>query len=172
MGKNQIKVINRINDFKFIIREWKAIEGRYNTPLNIEKEKLSNYRLDALLIFYTLQKEYVEQCIYWCSSSDTKIIELNQDNFTPKLLNELISCFDLIIETHRFGHKYLSCKENNLYTFSPTISIKKSNQTDNYFIIIYYFDDGESRRNPQLYVHGIWEIELSEELKRILYLEI
>jgi hypothetical protein len=49
--------------------------------------------------------------------------------------------------------------------------VKKSHVTNKYFIIIYHFDDGEGRRSPELYVHGIWEVELSEELKKSLDME-
>jgi hypothetical protein len=43
--------------------------------------------------------------------------------------------------------------------------------TENYSIAIYYFYDGEGRRNSELYVHGIWEVELSEEFKKSLNME-
>jgi hypothetical protein len=43
--------------------------------------------------------------------------------------------------------------------------------TESYFIAIYYFDEGKSKENQELYVHGIWEVELSEELKKSLSME-
>jgi hypothetical protein len=167
MDKNKIKIVNRIEEFEFIIREWSSIKGKLGLPLNTGNEKSTCLRFDALLSFYTLQNEYIEQGIYWCLSKNVKILELDQENFTQDFLNEMKS-FGLIPKLHRFGHEYLSPKGNDLHSFSPTVSIKKSELTENYFIVIYYFNDGESRGNPKLYVHGIWEVELSEEFKKSL----
>jgi hypothetical protein len=169
MDKNQIKIINKIDKFEFIIRVWNSIRGKLGFPLNTGNEKSTHYCFDTLLIFYTPQHEYVEQCIYG-GAKGVKIHELNQENFTQDFLNEMKS-FELIPKLHRFGHGYLGPKGNDLHSFSPTVSIKKSELTENYFIVIYYFDDGESRRSPELYVHGIWEVELSEELKKSLSME-
>jgi hypothetical protein len=137
--------------------------------LNTGNEKSTYYCFDALLSFYTSQNEYVEQGIYG-GDKGVKILELNRENFTQDFLNEMKS-FGLIPKLHRFGHEYLGTKGNDLHSFSPTVSIKKSELTENYFIVIYYFDDGESRRSPELYVHGIWEVELSEEFKNNLNME-
>jgi hypothetical protein len=169
MDKDQMKIINKINEFKFIIRKWSYSKGKLDF-LFTGNEEITRRQFDNLLIFYTSQHEYVEQGIYWCLSKDVKILELDQENFTQNFLNEMKS-FGLIPKLHRFGHEYIGLKGNDLYSFSPTVSIKKSELTENYFIAIYYFDDGESRRSPELYVHGIWEVELSEEIKKSLNME-
>jgi hypothetical protein len=170
MGKYQIKIINKIEEFEFIIRVWNSIRGKLGFPLNTGNEKSTYYCFDALLSFYTSQNEYVEQGIYWCLSKDVKIDRLNKKNFTQDFLNEMKS-FDLIPKTNCYGLEYIGAKGNDLYSFPPTVSIKKSELTENYFIVIYYFDDGESRKSPELYVHGIWEVELSEEFKKSLDME-
>ncbi|MDR2121537.1 MAG: hypothetical protein LBP34_00290 [Flavobacteriaceae bacterium] len=169
MDKGQIKIINKIEEFKFIIREWSYSRGKLGFLLNAGNKEITHRRFDALLIFYTSQDEYVEQGIYG-SSKDVKIHRLNKKNFTQDFLNEMKS-LGLIPKFKFFGGKYLIRKGNDWYFFSPTVSIKKSELTENYFIAIYYFDDGESKRNQELYVHGIWEVELSEEIKKSLNME-
>jgi hypothetical protein len=170
MDKNKIKIINKIEEFELITRLWTSIKGRVGFPLNIGNEKSTYFRFDVLLSFYTPQDEYIEQGIYKCLSKSVKIHRLNQENFTQDFLNEMKS-FDLIPKTNCYGLEYIGAKGNDLYSFPPTVSIKKSELTENYFIVIYYFDDGESRRNQELYVHGIWEVELSEKLKKSLNME-
>ncbi len=165
MENGQVNIINQIIDYKYIKREWLANNGKDNY-LYKDSDEFSPYRLDALLIFYSSQKEYVELCIYWNIHSNTKILGLHWENFNKTLINELATKFKLEIKINRDGNQYLRVKNLD---YSLKIAIRRSIKTNSYFIAIYYFDDGESRRNPQLYVHGIWEVELSKEFEKIFF---
>jgi hypothetical protein len=165
MDKNQINVINEIPQFKYALREWRVKDIKSQNLIGVDN--MSNYRTDAVLIFYTPQKEYVELCIYWNLSIGTKVLGLHWENFNKQELKEIAETFKLQIVVNRDGNYYLNVQ--NYANYSATLCIKKSEQADSYFIAIYYYDDGESRRNPELYVHGVWEITLSEELCKKIF---
>ena len=165
MEQNQINIIDKIPNFKFSIREWKAKTIKSGQEVSIDS--MSNYRQDAVLVFYTSQNEYVELSIYWNLSLSTKNIELNWENFKEKELDEIAAIFNLQIVVNKDGNLYLNVQDYANY--SATFCIKKSEQTDNYFMTIYYYDDGESRRNPKLYVHGVWEVALSDNLSKKIF---
>jgi hypothetical protein len=167
MDKDQIKIINKIDKFEFIIRVWTSIKGRVGFLLNTGNEKSTYQQFDALIRIKNKDEditigiygdfpEVITKRIYW-------------ENFTyneiEKFCKDFILYFD---EDVNYPSASLELGKDKLIA---TLSIKKSELTESYFIIVYHFDDGESRRSPELYVHGIWEVEFSEEFKKSLNME-
>jgi hypothetical protein len=168
MDKDQIKIINKIEEFEFIIRLWTSIKGRVGLPLNTGNEKLIRLRFDTLIRIkdkdeditigiYRDFPEVITKGIYW-------------ENFTYNEIEKICKNFILYFdEDVNYPSASLELGKDKLIA---TLSVKKSHVTNNYFIIVYHFDDGEGRRSPELYVHGIWEVELSEEFKKSLNMEM
>jgi hypothetical protein len=119
---------------------------------------------DVVITFYTSNKsEYVELEL---SRIGRKRLSWNYFN-----KNEIKYISELFDMSYEFSDDY-SCSFVKLDNHCPmlNIALKKSSFNDDiYFLIIFYYDDGEGRRNPELYVHGIWEVELSEELKKTIF---
>ncbi|MDR2121539.1 MAG: hypothetical protein LBP34_00300 [Flavobacteriaceae bacterium] len=167
MDKYQIKIINKIDEFEFIIRLWNSIKGKVGFPLNTGNEKLIRLRFDALIRIkngdeditigiYGDFPEVITKRIYW-------------ENFTYNEIEKF--CKDFILYLDKDINYPSASLELGKGRRIATLSIKKSHATNNYFIIVYHFYDGEGRRNQELYVHGIWEVELSEEFKKSLDME-
>ena len=165
MDKDQIKVIEEITTFQYIKRWGKFLKTSVKKFLN-GNEEMRDYSFETMIkvrskneditigIFGDFQ-EVITKRIYW-------------EHFTYNEVEEFCKKFDLFFDKDfNYPSASFELKKDKLIA---TLSLKKSSVANNYFIIIYYFDDGESRRNPQLYIHGIWEVELSEELKRKLYI--
>ena len=155
MEEDKIIIIDEIKKFKFIKREWYSVEGKYSVDLKANKI----YHIDALIIFYSSNGKYIEQDIYWNLSKDTKVADLISNNFSTKFLKIVALKFDL---PYTNGVIKLKNRET-----TATLSVKKEEKK--YFITIYSFDDGESRREPNLYIYGIWEVKLSKEFEQELF---
>lgn len=167
MDKNQIKIIEEIKTFQYIKRNGIACKTEVKRLLD-GKEEMKDYSFDSLIRvrsknediiigLYGDFQDVITKRIYW-------------ENFTYLEIEEICKKFSLYFdEDINYPSASLQLEKKGQIA---TISIKESNISNNYFIIIYYFDDGESRRNPQLYVQGIWEVELSEEFKKMLYTEL
>ena len=155
MEEDKIIIVDEIKKFKFIKREWYSVEGKYNVDLKANKI----YHLDALIIFYSSNGKYIEQNIYWNLSKDTKVADLISNNFSTEFLKVVSLKFNL---SYTDGAVKLKNGE-----ITATLSVKKEEKK--YFMAIYSFDDGESRREPNLYIYGIWEVKLSKEFEQELY---
>jgi hypothetical protein len=164
MDKNQIEIIEKITSFRYIKRNGEVQNTTIKTFLD-GKEKIDSYYLDVLIGFKTKNEENTIGIYGYFSEVFTK--RIYWENFTYNEIKIIAETFELHFDDDFiYPSVSLDIGKNKLIA---TLSIKKSFTTDNYFLVIYYFNDGESRKNSQLYVYGIWEVQLSEEFKRKLY---
>lgn len=151
MEEDKIIIIDEIKKFKFIKREWYSVEGKYGIDLKTNKI----YHIDALIIFYSSNGKYIEQNIYWNLSNDTNVADLTSNNFSTEFLKVVSLKFDL-----SYTNEAVKLKNGGI---TATLSVKKEEKK--YFMAI----DGESRREPNLYIYGIWEVKLSKKFEQELF---
>jgi hypothetical protein len=168
MDKNKIKIVNKIEKFEFIIRVWTSIKGRVGFLLNTGNEKSTYKQFDALIRIKN-KDEDITIGLYG-DFPENYYTNISWRSLEEQIVEQIIDTFQLSKEYSIKGNPFAIILIDDK-VFSPNMVIKKSHVTNNYFIIVYHFDDGESRKSPELYVHGIWEVELSEEFKKSLNME-
>ncbi len=113
--------------------------------------------------------EYV--LINLIGDSETIVSGLYWQNFSNTELIQIAEKFDLRIEkieSIENKNNLVLDIDNDNFQSAANIAFRSITEKEACVLVIFNFDDGESRRSPQLYVHGIWEVELSEEFKKEL----
>jgi hypothetical protein len=161
MDKDKINIINKIDNFRYIRRHWTYIKGK-EFLLHEENKELAHYKSDNLLIFYSNEGEYIELNISY-NYNKTKIIQLFWENFSMNEIKMFSNLFNIKYDEDS-QYPSISLKIGDSCLIAK-MAIANSSISDHYFITVFCFEDGDSRKNSRLYVHGIWEVELSDEFK-------
>lgn len=144
-----------------------AVEKIIETPILREWKQLISFNIEGkheiiIELFGKYEKTIVKR--------------LNWVNFTNDELMEFGSLFKLRINEavtiKKEGKKdYLFATINldeNTH-FVAELAIKRIVGSDKYAVVIFNFNDGESRKSPQLYVHRILEVEVANRFEKKLY---
>jgi len=163
MNKNQITIIEEIKTFQYVKKNGTACNTEIKRLLN-GNEEMRDYSFETLIGIRNKDEEIIIG-IYG-QFPDVLIRRIYWENFNYDEIKVLSEIFKLYFNNNsNYPSASLESEESKLMA---TLAIKKSHSSNNYFLVIYHFDDGESRRSPQLYVHGIWKVELSEEFARTI----
>jgi hypothetical protein len=123
------------------------------------------FELNHYISFFSAINENIKADLYG-RTYNTICKDVSWINFPSKIVELFITPFELQKGISINGNVYADIKTEK-GQISAMMAVRQ--HIDATYIIIFYYDDGESRRNPSLYVHGIWEVELSEELKKFIF---
>lgn len=149
--KKEIQIIKIINEYQYYDKD------------NVEREsKIKESSIPFISDKYIqnisfLDKEDIINIDLLGSTKNTEVKAISWRSLADDIVELLIHSFNLQRDYSVNGRPFAYIPK--LGFPANFLSMKLY---DNYkYFIIYYYDDGESRRNPLLYVHGIWKIYTS-----------
>jgi hypothetical protein len=171
MGKDKIiSIVSQIGNYEVYFQD--NIIATCNTKEIINTPVLNEWK--QIIGFSLGNNEYVKMDLFGKSENTVKR-RIYWENFTNDEVNVLSDIFNLnIYESKKIreeGKINFNAAKINLNNKESTAELvfKKSTINGKSLIVIFYYDDGESRRSPKLYIHGIWEVELSKEFEKKIY---
>ncbi len=155
---SKIKVEATISNFE-LLDSFKFI-GRASVGIIYTVEEMKEWKQRIKIFDKHIVNEFVVIDLFGLLEN-THVFSINEDNLGINLFEEFCLTFGLQYQQQIKKHAKLKFNEMERLV---SAAVKKLDNTDMLYLVIFYLDSGESRRKPILYIHGIWKISSSEDL--------
>ncbi|MBL0112621.1 MAG: hypothetical protein IPP42_18005 [Saprospiraceae bacterium] len=176
MNRNRIiTIINELKDFNYFESSGKAFKGSLQKTLYLDLNKnLVDHEINIIL-FVNLNSININLLK---NDSHQMSKQLYKDYFLFSELETISRLFNLnYMERERDGVNTINIGSLEIIHWNfnhkrhpAHVCIYKSAKIT--YIIIFYYEDEDMGRIPlQLYIHGVWEVELSSDFTQKLFLK-